>query len=84
MRDSRDAARQKNHRKIPARLRQCADFLETHRGHGDDRHVKGFPPQPPPDGHLADRPNDRQHNEIGDRTQESGDENAHSLDAFPV
>ena len=37
-----------------------------------DRHVKGFPPRPPPDGHIADRPNDRQHNEIGDRTQESG------------
>ena len=49
-----------------------------------DRHVKGFPPRPPFDGHIADRPNDRQHNEIGDRTQESGDEKAHSLDAFSV
>ena len=38
---------------------------------------KGVLPRPPLYNYIADRPNDRQHNEIGDRTQETGDENAH-------
>ena len=73
--------RQKTLRKVLAKPGQWLNFPETHRGHGDDRHVKGFLlkgflPRPPLDGHIADGPNDCQHNEIGDRTQETGDKNA--------
>ena len=44
---------------------------------------KLIPPRPPFDGHITNGPNDGQSNKIGDRTQESGNKNAHRSTISP-